>query len=85
MRSKQWKKHCQFNVQFWSDNFSNLLAVQYYTTGNRNEDQLILEFENSEFHKTISIDSYEIETELLPFKIKEYRKKIEKIISQLNE
>jgi hypothetical protein len=57
----------------------------FYTTGNKNEDQLILEFCNSNFHKTISIDSYEIETESLPFEIKNYRKQIENIIKELSE
>ncbi len=57
----------------------------FYTTGNKNEDQLILEFENLEFHKTISIDSYEIETENLPLEIKNYRQTIEKIVRKLND
>ena len=56
----------------------------FYTTGNKNEDQLILEFCNSNFHKTISLDSYEYETESLPFEIKNYRKQIENIINELS-
>lgn len=57
----------------------------FYTTGNKNEDQLILEFKTSEFHRTISIDSYEIETERLPVEIKNYRQSIENIIRKLKE
>lgn len=57
----------------------------FYTTGNKNEDQLILEFESSEFHRTISIDSYEIETEKTPLEIRNYRLKIENIVKQLTE
>jgi hypothetical protein len=57
----------------------------FYTTGNKNEDQLILEFEESEYHKTISIDSYEIETENLPTEIKNFRRIIESITIKLNE
>lgn len=57
----------------------------FYTTGNKNEDQLILEFEENEYHKTISIDSYEIETDNLPTEIKNFRRKIESITIKLNE
>ncbi len=56
----------------------------FYTTGNKNEDQLILEFSNSNFHKTISINSYEIETNDLPENIKNYRIEVEDIIKKLN-
>ena len=56
----------------------------FYTTGNKNEDKFILEFKTSGFHRTISIDSYEIETEELPLKIRNYRIKAENIVRQLN-
>lgn len=57
----------------------------FYTTGNKNEDKLILEFEENEYHKTISIDSYEIETDNLPTEIKNFRQKIESITIKLRE
>jgi hypothetical protein len=57
----------------------------FYTTGNKNEDQLIIEFKNKDYHKTISIDSYEYETKDLPFEIKNFRQKIEHIICKLYE
>ncbi len=57
----------------------------FYTTGNKNEDKLILGFEENEYHKTISIDSYEIETDNLPTEIKNFRRKIESITTKLNE
>lgn len=55
----------------------------FNATGNKNEDLLILEFETSEFHRTISIDSYEIETEELPLAVRNYRLKIENIVKRL--
>ncbi|NRT13609.1 hypothetical protein [Flavobacterium sp. 14A] len=57
----------------------------FYTTGNKNEDQLILEFEENEYHKTISIDSYELNTDDLSTEIKNFRRKIESITIKLNE
>lgn len=67
---------------------SDLLKLKwkgFYTTGNKNEDKLILEFSNSDFHKSITIDSYEIDTEKLPEKVRDYRIKIENILSKLDE
>ena len=55
----------------------------FYTTGNKNEEQLILEFKNNDYHRTISIDSYEIETDQLPLEIKKFRLKIEDTITKL--
>lgn len=55
----------------------------FYTTGNKNEDKFILEFKTSDFHRTISIDSYEIETEELPLEIRNYKIKAENIVRQL--
>jgi hypothetical protein len=57
----------------------------FYTTGNKNEDQLILEFQNSKFHRTISINSYELETDMLPIEIGQFRRNIEKIITKIHE
>lgn len=55
----------------------------FYTTDNKNEDKFILEFKTSDFHRTISIDSYNIETEELPLEIRNYRLKAEHVVRQL--
>ena len=55
----------------------------FYTTGNKDEDRFILEFKTSDFHRTISIDSYAIETEELPVEIRNDRLKAESIVRQL--
>lgn len=57
----------------------------FYTTGNKNEDKLILEFANNDFHRTISIDSYEIEISDLPETIRQYWFKVENILLRLKE
>jgi len=57
----------------------------FYTTGNKNEDKLIIEFANNDFHRTISIDSYEIEVSDLPETIREYWIKVENTLLRLTE
>ena len=57
----------------------------FYTTGNKNEDKLILEFGESDYQKSITIDSYEIETEKLSHEIRDFRIKIENVLPKLNE
>jgi hypothetical protein len=57
----------------------------FYTTGNKNEDKLIIGFGENDFQKSISIDSYEIETDKLPTDIKNFRLKVESIITKLNK
>lgn len=55
----------------------------FYTTGNKNEDKFILEFKTKDFHRTISIDSYDIETDELQVEIRNYKLKAENIVRQL--
>ncbi len=57
----------------------------FYTTGNKNEDQLIIGFGESDYQKSILIDSYEIETDKLPTDVKNFRLKVETIITKLNK
>ena len=57
----------------------------FYSTGNKNEDKLIIGFGKSDFQKSISIDSYEIETDKLPTDVKNFRLKVESIITELNK
>lgn len=56
----------------------------FYTTENKNEDKLVISFGESEYQRTISIDSYEIETDELPSYINNFRLKIRKIINELD-
>jgi hypothetical protein len=55
----------------------------FYTTGNKNEDKLIIELGNDDFTKTITIDNYEIESENLPKNVQIFRQLIEKLITEL--
>ena len=57
----------------------------FYTAGNRSEDKLIIGFGGSDFQKSISIDSYEIEADKLSTDVKTFRLKIETIIIELNK
>ncbi len=50
----------------------------FYTTGNKNEDKLVLAFGTSAFEKTITIDDYVIATEKLPIAVRDFRRAIEK-------
>lgn len=55
----------------------------FYTTGNKNEDKLVLAFGNPEFQKTITIDTYGIATEKLPTAVRDFRRTIEKLVKEL--
>ena len=55
----------------------------FYTTGNKNEDTLIIEIGNEDFTKTITIDSYEIGHENLPENVQIFRQLLEKLITEL--
>jgi hypothetical protein len=55
----------------------------FNTAGNKDEDQLIIGFGGSGFQKSISIDSYEIETDKLPTEVKNFRLQVESVIIQL--
>jgi hypothetical protein len=55
----------------------------FYSTGNKNEDKLVLAFGNSEFEKTIIIDDYVIATEKLPIAVRDFRRAIEKLVKEL--
>ncbi|MCS3798479.1 hypothetical protein [Niastella sp. OAS944] len=57
----------------------------FYTTDNKNEDKFILEIKTKDFHRTISIDSYDIETDELPVEIRKYRMKVQNAVRQLME
>lgn len=56
----------------------------FYTTGGKEEDRLVLAFGNDDFYRTISINSYETETEDLPEAIRDYRLEVERIIAILD-
>ena len=56
----------------------------FYTTGNKNEDKLIVEIFDGNLKKAITIDYYEVETENLPTELKKFRLLIENRIEQLN-
>lgn len=67
---------------------SELLAKKwkgFYTTGNKSENKLIIGFGENDFHKSISIDGYEMEIDKLPTDVKNFRRKIESIIVKLNK
>ncbi|MEO4006677.1 hypothetical protein [Flavobacterium sp. CAU 1735] len=55
----------------------------FYSTGNKNEDKLVLAFGNPEFQKTITIDTYGIATEKLPIAVGNYRRAVEKLVKEL--
>jgi len=55
----------------------------FYTTGNKNEDKLVLTFGTSEIEKTITIDDYVIATEKLPIAVRDFRRTIEKLVKEL--
>ncbi|WP_211089539.1 hypothetical protein [Flavobacterium supellecticarium] len=55
----------------------------FYSTGNKNEDKLVLAFGNPEFEKTISIDDYVIATEKLPIAVRNFRRAVEKLVKEL--
>lgn len=56
----------------------------FYTSGNKNEDKLIVEICDGILKKEIIIDDYEIETENLPTELKKFRLSIESKIKQLD-
>lgn len=55
----------------------------FYSTGNKNEDKLVLAFGNPEFEKTITIDDYVIATEKLPIAVRNFRRAVEKLVKEL--
>jgi hypothetical protein len=55
----------------------------FYTTGNKNEDKLVVEISNERFTKSITIDSYEVETEKLPNDLRNFRVLVERAIKIL--
>lgn len=55
----------------------------FYTTGNKNEDNLIIAFETSQLHRAITINDYEIETEKLPVEVMHFRHNVERTITLL--
>lgn len=65
--------------------FLNHKWKSFYTTGNKNEDLLIIQFGEGDSQKSITIDSYEIETDKLPTDEKNFRLKVESIITKLNK
>ena len=56
----------------------------FYTTGNKNEDNLVIEISNRSFKKQITINDYETPTEKLPEDLKQFRMLAEQILRQLN-
>lgn len=57
----------------------------FYTTGNKNENQLIVEIFDGNLKKSITIDSYEIETKDLSVDLKKFRILTENLIKELNK
>lgn len=55
----------------------------FYTTGNKNEDKIILEISHSTIIRQITIDDYDIHTEKLPAEIKEFMRLIDHKLEQL--
>ena len=56
----------------------------FYTTGNKNEDKLIVEISDGIIKKEITIDDYEFETENLPTELRKFRLSIERKIKELD-
>ena len=63
--------------------FLNEELKGFYTTGNKNEDKLIIEFSIAGFTKSVTIDSYEIDTNDLPINLKNFRFMIEEKLREL--
>lgn len=57
----------------------------FYTTGNKNEDKLVIEISNDQFTKSITIDSYEVETEKLPTDLRNFRELVERVLKILEQ
>jgi len=57
----------------------------FYTTGNKNEHKLVIEIAGDDFTKSITIDSYEIETQDLEKSLREFRLLIEETLKKLKE
>lgn len=55
----------------------------FYTTGNKNEDKLIVEISGANFKKSITIDTYDIETEDLEPNLRDFRILAEKKLKDL--
>ncbi len=56
----------------------------FYTTGNKNEDKLIVEISDGILKKEITIDDYEMETESLPTELRKFRLSMESKIKELH-
>ncbi len=56
----------------------------FYTTGNKNEDQLVVALFDGNFKKEITINDYVVKTENLPNGLKNFRLLIEHKLKELN-
>jgi len=66
-------------------NILNKNLKGFYTAGNKNENKLIIEIYDGKLKKSVTIDSYEIETDDLPIELKKFRLLSESLIKELNK